>query len=58
MNNKVKNMQDTTPNDVICVLCRRIIIPGYKVNGYRERDIEGARNSHQCEELKDFKDKV
>ena len=57
-NKTFKDMQSKIPNNVICASCGCVILPGYKVEGYRERDIDAARARHNCDELKEFKDKM
>lgn len=60
--NEVKDMQDKTPNDVVCSKCSMIIVPALKVEAYRQRDIDEIVASHKCqrsmESKRDFEDEV
>ena len=62
MAKKFKDMQDRTPEDVVCSKCRRIILPASRAVAYRERDIQDAVATHRCrpqdESKRDFQDEV
>lgn len=57
-----KNMQDHTPEHIVCSKCAAIIIPASRIQAYSERDVRKFVDQHKChrqdESKRDFQDEV